>query len=316
MLDRIKGDASVALRSWLARFLPKRRSEDKVVTRETSPLSCKTSGLPGRLEWLGRGFVVADRMQEETMLRIIKIGTNVMTNTDGTLDKAYIAGLVGEVTELMGRGEQVVIVTSGAGGAGRSTTKLRKRHDAVVVKQLFASIGQPLLMAEYIHAFAVRDIVCAQVLATKDDFEGESLEHLLGCIRGLLAEGIVPIVNENDVVAIQELMFTDNDELTSLLARAARADRIVILTTPEGVLDREGKAIPEVTDENADWVLSCIGEGATHNGRGGMRRKFEYARAAAAAGIEVVVARGRTENAITRIANGERLGTRFEPKLR
>lgn len=250
------------------------------------------------------------------MLRIIKIGTNVMTNTDGTLDKAYIAGLVGEVAELMRRGEWIIIVTSGAGGAGRGATKLRKRHDAVVMKQLFASVGQPLLMAEYISAFARHDLFCAQVLATKDDFEGESLEHLMSCIGGLLSEGIVPVVNENDVVAIQELMFTDNDELTSLLARAAGAERIVILTTPEGVLDPEGRVIPEVADENAEWVLSCINEDTTHNGRGGMRRKFEYARAAAAAGIEVVVARGRTENAITRIANGERLGTRFVPKVR
>lgn len=246
---------------------------------------------------------------------VIKIGTKVLSKEDKTLDIEFLGSLVAQIAELKKQGLQVVLVSSGAVGAGRSILSLPETKSETVEKQIFAAVGQVKLMSSYSELFAAHNFHCAQVLATKEDFRDEMhYTNMQNCFEGLLLDNVVPIVNENDVVATAELMFTDNDELAGLVAEQLRADSLIILTGTDGVLDAAGNTISEVRASNSAAVAEYITPDTSTGGRGGMLSKFTVAKTLAEKGIAVFIANGRRENVLLSIAQGRGAGTHFAAK--
>ena len=249
---------------------------------------------------------------------VIKVGSQVLCDTDGRLDRPVLAQLVDQAARLAGDGWQVLLVSSGAVAAGRGVTggALERIADPVARKQVLAATGQVRLMETYRALFAEKNLAVAQVLTSKSDFQtrGHYL-NMRGCIDALLDAGVVPIVNENDVVAVTELMFTDNDELAGLLAGMVNADLLCLLSTVPGVYD--GNPDDPATRIIRDWdddrhqVENIVQAGASALGRGGMHSKLGIARRTAQLGTAVVIADGREADVLLEIASGRPAGTRF-----
>ena len=248
---------------------------------------------------------------------VVKIGTKVLSKKDGSLDAAFLADLVAQIVVLRKKKIQVIVVTSGAVGAGRSALVPRGIRSETVRRQLFAAVGQVKLMSMYARLFEKYGYHCAQVLATKEDFRDD--EHYLNmknCFEGLLLDNVVPIVNENDVVATTELMFTDNDELAGLVATQLAADRLIILTSTDGVLDTMGNTVAEVDATKTGSVAAYISSRKSGAGRGGMSSKFNVAKALAQKGMEVNIVNGRRKNVLSETLLRAPGGTRFVPAIR
>ncbi|MEK7593951.1 MAG: glutamate 5-kinase [Patescibacteria group bacterium] len=243
---------------------------------------------------------------------IVKIGTKILSREDGTLDTEFLANLVGQVVQLRKKGIQIVMVTSGAVGAGKSLISLSDTKSEVVQKQIFAAVGQVRLMNIYADLFKKSNYHCAQVLVTKEDFRDE--QHYLNmqnCFEGLFLDNVIPVVNENDVVATTELMFTDNDELAGLVAKQLKADILIILTSTEGILDDAGKTIPEVNSYNIEVVSGYINPDKSTGGRGGMTSKFSVARSLAEKGVSVFIVNGKRLNVLLDVVKGQAIDTHF-----
>src|ERR1700748_498788 len=166
---------------------------------------------------------------------IIKIGSNVFTQKDGLPDLKRIHHLVEQIAQIKKRGREVILVSSGAVASGRSLITVAEKHDAVAARQLLASIGQVKLINTYSQLFERFNILCSQVLVTKEDFR-DRLHYLnmKTCLQLLLQHEVIPVVNENDVVSVTELMFTDNDELAGFIALFLKYHAFVVLTKVEG----------------------------------------------------------------------------------
>lgn len=243
---------------------------------------------------------------------VLKIGTKVLSRDDGTLDTELLSVFVEQVALMRAQGVEVVLVTSGAVGAGKSLIHLHDRLSDVVRKQVYAAVGQVKLMSTYADMFAQHKLLCAQVLATKEDFrDDEHYQNMKNCFEGLLVDGVVPIVNENDVVATTELLFTDNDELAGLVAKQLRADTLIILTGTHGILDREGTTVQEVSSANIDEVQSCISADTSTGGRGGMTSKFKTACELSAQGTVVWIVNGKDRDVLSNLSQGLFRGTKF-----
>ncbi len=245
---------------------------------------------------------------------VIKIGTKVLSKKDGTLDTEFLRHIVEQIVQIRKGGIQVVLITSGAVGAGKSLVSLHDTKSKTVQKQIFASIGQVKLMSIYSKLFAKYNYYCAQVLVTKEDFRDK--EHLLNmknCLEGLLLDNVVPIVNENDVVATTELLFTDNDELAGLIAKQLKIDNLIILTDTEGILDDANKTIPEVNPSNIEIVKNYIKPDKSTSGRGGMISKFNTAKVLSEIGITSYIVGGNRNNALLKVMEGSKIGTKFIP---
>ncbi|HZJ34862.1 MAG TPA: glutamate 5-kinase [Candidatus Angelobacter sp.] len=248
---------------------------------------------------------------------VIKVGTKVLTNEEGVLDETAMIRVVSQISKLKEDGYEVTLVSSGAMGAGKSILNTSKRLTEVSQKQLFAAVGQAYLMSEYSRLFREHSLLCAQVLATKEDFRDRShFFNMRNCLETLLHDQVVPIVNENDVVSLNELAFTDNDELAGLVASMLNADLLLILSSVDGVLDTNGNIVSEISNQDYDNLRTAITRDKSEAGRGGMSTKFAVAKRAAKEGIEVFIANGLKEDTIVSIINGEKLGTRFVPGKR
>ncbi len=269
---------------------------------------------------------------------IIKIGTSVLTGADGLLDARRMENLVSQICALLEAGVEVVVVSSGAMGAGRGKIKKLKTDDAVHRRQVLAAVGQVELMSVYARLLE-RKALCAQVLATKEDFKDKTHHaNMKNCFEALLSEGVLPIVNENDAVSVQELMFTDNDELAGLIAAMLGADALIILTNVDGLYDgdpkqaraeliREVKAGSGVTPVIPVKTGICRGKVADSRfrgndsigekssfGRGGIKTKCATARKLSALGITTHIANGQTDGVlIDLVMENKRLGTKFLP---
>ncbi len=240
------------------------------------------------------------------------MGTKVLSKEDQTLDIEFLGHLVEQVVALRGKGVEIVLVTSGAVGAGRSILSEHTAASDTIQKQIFAAVGQVKLMSVYSDLFAKHNYFCAQVLATKEDFRDDvHYTNMQNCLEGLLLDKVVPIVNENDVVATTELMFTDNDELAGLLAEQLKTDTLLILTSTNGILDSDGNNIPEVTAANSVEVRGYINPTTSTGGRGGMATKFDTARMLAEKGIMTRIVDGRQAGVLLEIEEGREMGTRF-----
>ena len=248
---------------------------------------------------------------------VVKVGTKVLTNEEGVLDEAALLRVVNQISKLKEDGYEVTLVSSGAMGAGKSIFKTSKRLTDVSQKQLFAAVGQTHLMSEYSRLFREHSLLCAQVLATKEDFRDRShFFNMRNCLETLLHDQIVPIVNENDVVSLDELAFTDNDELAGLVASMLNADLLLILSSVDGVLDANGNVVSEIHNQDYDNLRAVITKDKSEAGRGGMSTKFAVARRAAKEGIEVIIANGLKDGMMLSIINGEDMGTKFVPGKR
>jgi len=249
---------------------------------------------------------------------VIKIGTNVISKDDGSLDEKIIANIQTQVSALKKNGIGVILVSSGAVGAGKSLVNDHDKLDTISRRQILASVGQIRLMNIYAELFAKDDLLCAQVLATKEDFrDRRHYLNIRNCLEGLMKKNIVPIVNENDVISITELMFTDNDELAGLMAAMMSVDAMIILTNIDGVYDKSpgekgARVIKEINPKKLDYE-NFISPEKSSFGRGGMLTKCLVAEKLAYLGIETFVVNGKRPNVILDLLGGEEIGTRFVP---
>ncbi len=250
----------------------------------------------------------------------IKIGSNVLTRQEGVLDEPRIEKIVDQIADLKRMGIRVILVSSGAVASGRQYVTCRRNADPVSCRQLFASVGQVKLMNIYSSYFNRHDMLCSQILVTKEDFSDR--RHYLNTrnsLEVLLEHDIVPIINENDVVSVTELMFTDNDELASQLSLMMKSDAMIIMSNVDGIYDGDpsdpaSRVIP-VIDQNSAIVSKCIAPTRSSFGRGGMVTKFTMARKVAAAGIPVHLVNGKRDNILPDIVKGKSgiMQTYFKP---
>lgn len=226
--------------------------------------------------------------------------------------------LVDQIASLKKQGIDVVLVSSGAVAAGRSMISVQEKHNAVATRQLLASIGQIKLINNYLNLFEKHDLMCSQVLVTKEDFRDRMhYLHMKNCFEILLQHQVVPIVNENDVVSVTELMFTDNDELAGLIASMLNVDALIILSNVDGIYNgdpsAEGTSVIETIGPDTPQVASFITKSKSGLGRGGMVTKCSMAQKVAKLGIPVHIANGTRSNIILDVLVGAAVHTRFLP---
>ncbi|MBK9071070.1 MAG: glutamate 5-kinase [Myxococcales bacterium] len=241
---------------------------------------------------------------------VVKIGSRLLAESPA----ARPAMIADQVVGLLKTGVEVVIVSSGAIALGLRALATPQRPSELAALQAAAAIGQSRLMQQWEHAFAAHQTLIGQVLLTHADVEdGARLENARATFRWLLDHGVVPIVNENDTVATEEIKFGDNDQLAALVCNFISADLLVILTDVDGVWDAAGNRMPVVTDIDQQ-AAPVAGSGADDGvGRGGMASKVMSARLVTTSGIAAVVAPGRDANVLTRVLAGEDVGTLFLP---
>lgn len=241
----------------------------------------------------------------------IKIGSNVLAKADGTLNVSHIAHLVNQIAFLHKNGVEVVLVSSGAVAAGRAVLHTTKKADAVSQRQLWAALGQVKLISRYSDFFSEHGLVCAQVLTTKENFSSRGhYLNMKNCFTTLLENGVIPIVNENDTISVTELMFTDNDELSGLIASMVNSEALILLSNVDGVYnthpnDKDAQLIEQITGKDKE-PENAISKEQSDFGRGGMLTKFKIARKVAGDGIGVHVANGTSENVLIDLLNEEK----------
>lgn len=251
---------------------------------------------------------------------VVKIGTKVLSKENGKIDGSVLENIVGQVASLKQKGIEVILVTSGAVGSGRGLVKTATGTETVADKQVFAAVGQVKLMEAYARLFKKHSHLCAQVLVTKEDFRDRGHYHnMKRCFLNLLRDGVVPVVNENDVIAIKELVFTDNDELAGLVASQLEADAVILLTSVDGVLDGDpsnpsSKTIPVIDWKHIADSQKHVTQEKTNVGRGGMLTKFAIARKLISSGIGVHVVHGKRKNVLLDVMSGKQVGTVFVPQ--
>ena len=257
---------------------------------------------------------------EQQFLRIaVKVGSNVLTRRDGTLDVTRMSALVDQIAELHKTGVEIILVSSGAVASGRSEVHSAKKLDSVDQRQLFSAVGQAKLINRYYELFREHGIAVGQVLTMKENFA--TRRHYLNqknCMTVMLENGVIPIVNENDTISVSELMFTDNDELSGLIASMMDAQSLIILSNIDGIYngspaDPTSEVIREI-GQGKD-LSSYIQTSRSSFGRGGMLTKTNIARKVADEGITVIIANGKRDNILVDLIQHPEstLCTRFIP---
>lgn len=250
---------------------------------------------------------------------VIKVGSSTLA-PQGVLDVAYVRSLVGDVCDLIDTGMQPVIVTSGAIAAGLGRLGMLKRPDDMPSLQASASVGQVALIECYAALFAERGVAVGQVLLTRHDTgHREAYLHARDTLERLIELGAVPIVNENDTVAVDEIRFGDNDTLAALVATMVSADLVVLLSDIEGLYDADPRTQAEAhllerVEELTDDLIAAAGGSGSAQGSGGMATKVEAARVLMKAGIPLVVCDGRRPGIVGEAVEGRSCGTVFSPK--
>jgi glutamate 5-kinase len=256
------------------------------------------------------------RESVKTAVRVVvKLGTGVLTDSRKQPDQAQLEQLAAQVAALRKVGREIVLVTSGAVGAGMGALGYEKRPTNLAELQACAAVGQSRLMTIYEKLFAAHDLHVAQVLLTHDDLEHHE-RHLnaRNTLVTLLDRGVIPIINENDAVSFTEIKFGDNDKLSALVASLLPADLLVILTTVDGVIENFGKADPKTISviEQIDSTVEKLAGGTDNElAVGGMKSKIEAAKIVVRSGIPLVIASGKKKNVLAKILAGENEGTIF-----
>ena len=244
-------------------------------------------------------------MAEQFTRISVKIGSNVLTRKDGSLDVTRMSALTDQVAELWRSGVEVILISSGAVASGRNEIKNSRKLDSVDQRQLYSAVGQAKLIYRYYELFREHGIPVGQVLTTKENFG--SRRHYLNqrnCMNVMLENGVIPIVNENDTISVTELMFTDNDELSGLIAAMMDAQALIILSNIDGIYngppsEPSSKVIQEI--KKGEDVSVYIQGAHSSFGRGGMQTKTNIARKVADEGIAVFIANGKKENILVEL---------------
>jgi len=258
-----------------------------------------------------------NNMEEDIKRVVVKVGTNVLTNKDNRILGPVLRELVRQISVLYERDIMVVLVSSGSAIAGKEILGNTEIIDKSIRRQVYSSVGQPRMMRHYYGLFHDYGMRCAQVLATKRDFDpGKHRENMINCYEGLLSEGVIPIANEDDAVSLTMSMFSDNDELASLVAELLDADRLIILSDTDGLYtghpnDKNSKKLDEVkVAQNVEKYVKASNK-KEGEGRGGMVSKLRIAKKTAKKNIPTYIANGKRENVIIDILDNKEVGTKF-----
>lgn len=251
---------------------------------------------------------------------VIKVGTKVICDENGVLSIDRLKIISEQIIKLKNDDYEVILVSSGAMGTGKALLKTNQMLSDISKKQLYSAVGQPHLIEQYSQIFRVNNYLCAQVLATKEDFRDRiHFFNMRNCLETLLHDDIIPVMNENDVVSIEELTFTDNDELAGLVASMLDVDKLIILSSVDGLMGKVEdieKIVDVVERDDQEKLLKLITPDKSEAGRGGMTTKYRVAKNLANQGIEVVITSGFSDDAILDAVNDEGRGTRFIPGKR
>ena len=248
---------------------------------------------------------------------VCKVGTSSLTNEDGSLSRAKVKVITQQLAMLHEAGNEVILVSSGAIAAGFSSLGFKKRPTKIADKQASAAVGQGLLLEEYTTNLLLKKIVSAQILLTQDDFaDKRRYKNAHQAISVLLNRGAIPIINENDTIATQEISVGDNDTMGAIVAENANADLLIILSDIDGLYTGDPRNNPDA--QLIDTVFSITpeikelaGTKGTTLGTGGMITKIHAAEIAMNAGIDMIIANGTKPELLYNIIDGEKVGTKF-----
>jgi glutamate 5-kinase len=257
-------------------------------------------------------------MPKKAKTIVIKIGSNVLTQKDGSPDKNRMASLVDQMAFLRKQGYKIVLVSSGAVAFGRQTVQFTGKTDPVIQKQILAAVGQVELIQSYKELFSMKEVRVAQLMVTKEDFrDRQHYLNMKNCLTGLVKKGIMPVINENDTVAVTELMFTDNDELAGLVAAMIDAEVLLLLSNVDGIYkghpDDPDAELIEYVGQKMPSISNYVAPTKSSFGRGGMLTKMTMAKKSADLGIEVIIANGKKDEVLVNYHNGTLKCTYFEP---
>ena len=249
---------------------------------------------------------------------VIKVGTSTLTDKEGVLNNKYILEFAAAVSEIEKSGHKVIIVSSGAIGAGIGHLKLKSKPKTLREKQALAAIGQPLVMNAYNESFAKYGITVAQLLLTRDDFDSRAKYiNARNTMSELMEKNIIPVINENDTIAVEEINFGDNDTLGALVASAVDADTLIILTDVDGLYDgcpSTGKLINRVEKITEETEAFASPKSSSEKGTGGMKTKVLAAKIATASGVNTVITNGMKLKLLKDIIECKEVGTMFSAK--
>ncbi len=260
---------------------------------------------------------------DSTDVWVVKVGSRVLTGSDGRLDRMHLGRLSAQLTALADRGKQVVLVSSGAVASGMGKLGLPSRPTDLAELQAVAAVGQAHLIQTYEHFFTQHGRHAAQVLLTADDLDNRTRYlNVRNTLLTLLRFGVIPIINENDTVAVDELMttFGDNDRLAAMVAGLLPRPMLVILSDVKGLYDRDpidpGAAVLSTVAQVDDATFELVKDRRTGLSKGGMGSKLRAAQFVTGSGSPVIIACGRDDNVLTRLFDGEPLGSLFLPQSR
>lgn len=252
---------------------------------------------------------------------VVKVGTSLLTHENGKMNLTRMDRLALAISELMNENREVILVSSGSIGVGMGKFNLRRRPLAMGMKQALAAVGQCELMNIYSRLFSTYNHIVAQILLTKTDVNDDiKRQNVMNTFKSLLDFGVLPIVNENDTVSVDEIksltMFGDNDTLSAVVAKLVNADLLIILSDIDGLYDanpkenKDGKLI-SVVEKIDDTIKNYAGGSGTKRGTGGMVTKLQAAEIATSAGTNMVIANGTDPMILLDILKGEEIGTLF-----
>lgn len=238
---------------------------------------------------------------------VVKVGSNVLTQAGGKLNVTRVSALVDQIAWMRHHGFEVILVTSGAVACGRRELLIDHELDSVEQRQLYSAVGQVKLVNLYYDLFREYGMHVGQVLTMKENFQTEEqYQNQRACMEVMLQNGVIPVVNENDTVCVTELMFTDNDELSGLIAKMMKAEMLILLSNIDGVFtgdpaDPASELIRSV--KPGDDVAQYIQAKKSSAGRGGMTSKFNTASSLSKEGVRVIIANGERENILVDLIN-------------
>jgi len=250
---------------------------------------------------------------------VVKIGTNLLADKEQGINLEQIQDIAKNIASLQRLGKQIVLVSSGAIGAGVAALKMKERPKTIPEKQATAAIGQPLLMEAYENAFRLQECTIAQILLTKDDFINRARYlNAKNTFLVLMEKGVVPIINENDTVAVEEIKLGDNDNLSALVANLIEADLLIILSDIDGLFSDDPTKNPKaelipIVDKITPQIEKLAKSSKTELSTGGMITKIQAAKRCVSAGIAMIIANGKNPNLLEEIFSGDFRGTLFLP---